>query len=78
MGEIIRDSTGLRCSNGSEPIRFASDRLFFFESMGVANMKPIWIMMLLAALTLAGCGGGDNPVNKGLDRPVPPKKDKDK
>jgi hypothetical protein len=33
------------------------------------------ILCVLAALFLAGCGGGNEPINEGKDRPVP-KKDK--
>ncbi len=36
----------------------------------------LWFFLMLAIL---GCGGGNTPVNKGQDMPVPPKKDaKDK
>jgi hypothetical protein len=36
-----------------------------------------WIFLLLL-LPILGCGGGNDPVNEGKDRPMPPKKDKDK
>jgi hypothetical protein len=37
-------------------------------------MKSAWIILLLFSLLLAGCGGGNDPVNEGKDKPVPPKK----
>ena len=39
-------------------------------------MNKKWLLMLLASLLLAGCGGGDPGANKGMDRPIQPKKDK--
>ena len=39
-----------------------------------------WIFpLLMCVLPAAGCAGGNNPVNEGKDRPIPPPKtDKDK
>jgi hypothetical protein len=41
-------------------------------------MRLAWIFTLLIAMTLAGCGGDSPGINEGKDRPVHPKKDKDK
>ena len=39
-------------------------------------MKSIWILVVLTALAVTGCSGGNDPVNKDKDVPVPAKKDK--
>jgi hypothetical protein len=33
-------------------------------------------LVITLTLSMAGCGGGSEPVNEGKDKPVPPKKDK--
>jgi hypothetical protein len=35
-----------------------------------------WLLVIILALSMAGCGGGNEPVNEGKDKPVPPKKDR--
>jgi hypothetical protein len=40
-------------------------------------MKLTWIVLLLAALVLPGCGGDNKPVNEGKERPKA-KQEKDK
>lgn len=39
-------------------------------------MRPIWILLLLTSLLIAGCGGDNSPANEGLDKPKHAKKDK--
>jgi hypothetical protein len=39
-------------------------------------MKGYVLMCFFAALLLTGCGGGNEPVNKDMDRPIPSPKDK--
>jgi hypothetical protein len=39
-------------------------------------MKSAPILLLLVCLLLTGCGGTNEPVNEGKDKPVPQKKDK--
>jgi hypothetical protein len=39
-------------------------------------MRSTWILLLLALFALAGCGGDNNPVNEGRDRPKDPKEKK--
>jgi len=39
-------------------------------------MKPVWILLVLASLLIAGCGGDNSPVNEGRDKPKHAKKDK--
>jgi PBP1b-binding outer membrane lipoprotein LpoB len=39
-------------------------------------MKSAAILLMLAAMVLAGCSGDTGPVNEGKDKPVPAKKDK--
>lgn len=41
-------------------------------------MKIVWIVLLVLCSMLPGCNGGNEPVNQGKDKPVPPKKENDK
>ena len=41
-------------------------------------MRFAWILLLLVSFAVAGCGGDSPGINEGKDKPVHPKKDKDK
>jgi hypothetical protein len=45
---------------------------------GLNIMKTASILLLLCSFLLAGCGGGNDPVNEGKDKPVQAKKEKTK
>ena len=39
-------------------------------------VKTASMVLLLCSILLAGCGGGNDPVNQGKDKPVQSKKEK--
>lgn len=50
----------------------------FTSEFSVSLRCLICCVCVLLLLPILGCSGGNEPVNKDLDKPIPSKKDKDK
>jgi hypothetical protein len=60
--------------NLNGPIQQWVGPLFLTPFMHIRYLT-VWLLVGLL-MALAGCGGGNDPVNEGKDKPVPAKKDK--